>query len=129
MPLAAIHDLFGKAKKQGQKHALLPDEHQRSRERMVWVNKNFFQSNPEGNKASGMSAEALGFLSLVVSYAKSADIQRANPDISPKILTPIMPRTNFATIYHDISSGIKGDLYTLIKTLVCYQNDDGDSVE
>ncbi|PLB47919.1 hypothetical protein P170DRAFT_427091 [Aspergillus steynii IBT 23096] len=126
MPLGAIHDLFRKARS-GENTPLLPGTKMASKGRMIWVNKNFFQANPEGNSPDQITPDAMGFLSLVVSYAKNAETR--NPEESPKMLTPIMPRTDFASIYNDVKSDIKGDLYKLVSVLLCYKNDEGDEVE
>lgn len=127
MPLGAIHDVFRKAHL-GEKSPLLSDFKPASKKRMIWVNKNFFQSNPEGNSPDKITADAMGFLSLVVSYAKNAQA-RSEPEKSPKMLTTIMPRTDFATIYGDVKSDIKGDLYNLVSVMLCYKNGADDEVE
>ncbi|KAK1139628.1 hypothetical protein N8T08_000565 [Aspergillus melleus] len=127
MPLGAINDVFRKAHL-GEKSPLLSDFKPASKQRMIWVNENFFQANPEGNSLDNITPDTMGFLSLVVSYAKNAQ-SRSNPEISPKMLTTIMPRTDFASIYKDVKSTIKGDLYNLVSVLLCYKNGANDKVE
>lgn len=95
---------------------------------MVWVNKYFFQSEPEGNRPEDIGDDALGFFSLIVSYVKT-NAKGRNTAHSPKSLSPIMPRTDFLTMYNDINCGINGDLYELVKKLLCYKNGEGEGVE
>lgn len=54
---------------------------------------------------SSLTDEALGFFSMVVSYAKAAD--KLTPENGLKHEIPIMPRTDFATMYKTF---IKDDL-------------------
>ena len=57
---------------------------------MLSVTKEFFQAHPNGMSADNVKADVLGFLSLVVSYAKAA--RGFYEDESPKELIPTMPR-------------------------------------
>ena len=98
-------------------------------QKMVWVNKDFFQSAPECNEEN-VRDDVLAFFSLVLSYAKSGNIASGKPeDTSIKAASSIMPRTDFLTIYNDVKSGIQGDLYELVRVLLCYKNDqNGDGI-
>lgn len=93
---------------------------------MIWVQSDFFQSSPGGIKANGVTDDALGFFSLVLSYAKAAE--NLQPDDSPKTLTTIMPRTNFVTMFKMVVNGLsgyeKGTLYDIVKVLACYKYDE-----
>lgn len=94
-------------------------------ENFVWVNEDFFKSKPSGI-SSTVGPDVLGFLSLVLTYAKSAD--KMTKDKSAKELSSFMPRTNFVTMYglvkDQIAPKLKGSsgLYDLVKTLACYEN-------
>ncbi|THC93661.1 hypothetical protein EYZ11_006873 [Aspergillus tanneri] len=127
MPLGAIHNVFEKAHL-GQDTPILARGRHPSKSRMIWVNKNFFQASPEGNTGESISHEAMAFFSMILSYAKNVR-QRKGPDYSPKMLSPIMPRTDFANIYQDVKPAIKGNLYKLVSVLACYKNGDDDKVE
>lgn len=74
MPLEAIQELFRLSftGSDGETVSeLLSTEKSHRSGNMVYVNKNFFQAGPNGLSADNMKDEILGFLSLVVSYAKS----------------------------------------------------------
>ncbi len=95
MPLEAISDLFSQAKS-GEPSSLLPAKDRRGK--MTFVRKGFFQTKPNNMSPADVTNDVLGFLSLIVSYAKVAAPQVE--DESPKLLTPIMPRIDFTTIYN-----------------------------
>ena len=93
---------------------------------MVWVTKDFFQSNPNTISADSVKDDVLGFFSLILSYAKSATVE--DEDASPKELTSIMPRTEFTTIFAQVKSTVPlnpNTLYELVKVLACYENNAG----
>lgn len=124
MPLEAIGDLIQKAQRE-QNHPLLPLGGNPKR-RLIWVQSGFFQSNPYGLTPNDVKADALGFFSLVLSYAKSASFLVSGE--SPKTLISIMPRTDFVTMYNEISpeiqSGINsGSLFDILNILACYKSD------
>lgn len=100
-------------------------------EDMVWVNKNFLQSSPQGIKVEDVTAEEMAFFSLILSYVKTKP--GVMVDDSFKKRSPIMPRTNFVSLYEGVESSLKGkDLYELVQVLVCYKNvkiDDADATE
>lgn len=84
------------------------------------VTADFFQgSSIDGNS---VKPDFLGFLSLVLGIAKRA--QHMESDESVKMYTPIMPRTDFVTMFAQVSSQIPEgqSLYDLIKMLACYKN-------
>lgn len=68
LPLEAIGDLFAKVVADTRSE-LLPSN---PSPKMVWVNKDFFQSNPNTISADSVKGDVLGFFSLVLSYAKNA---------------------------------------------------------
>lgn len=123
LPLEDINDLMSKAMAD-QDSALLPGPGKRRR-RFVWATKDFFQSKPNTISSDSVKDDVLGFFSLILSYTKNARIEQE--DDSPKILTSIMPRTEFTTIFALVKSKIPLDphnLYELIKILACYKNND-----
>ena len=128
MPLHAINELF-QSVKESRKGPLLPG-YPSQQSKMVWANKRFFQSAPECNEED-VGDDVLGFFSLVLSYAKSGNTALGKPEEkSIKAASSIMPRTDFLTIYNDVKSGIQGDLYELVRVLLCYKNSqEGDGVE
>lgn len=84
------------------------------------VTEEHFQSQPNGIDGSKVSDNVLGFLTLVLSYAKAAK-EGLRPDQSPKLFIPFMPRTEFNTIYQQVSSQLCGDLFELVRVLACYK--------
>ena len=84
------------------------------------VTPGFFQAKPNGIKASEIKDDALAFLTLVLSYAKSA-IAMQKPDQSPKLFTSFMPRTEFVTMYTMVKDQLCGDLWELMDIIACYQ--------
>ncbi|KAL8968708.1 MAG: hypothetical protein Q9183_002334 [Haloplaca sp. 2 TL-2023] len=125
LPFEAINDLFIAALAPVPVSPLLPSG-RRAKKNVVSVTQDFFQSSPNGIAADSVKADALGFLSLVVSYAK-AGTQTASKDytsLSPKFTLSIMPRTDFVTLYAQVKSSLPGTgtLYDLIKVLACYEN-------
>lgn len=84
------------------------------------VTKEYLQSKPNGIDGSKISDDVLGFLTLVLSYAKAAK-ERLRQDQSPKLFTTFMPRTEFNTIYQQVKSKLCGDLFELIRVLACYK--------
>ncbi|KAH8433923.1 uncharacterized protein LDX57_011559 [Aspergillus melleus] len=126
LSLGAVNEVISIAKNGG-KNPLLRDGDFASKKALVWVNEDFFQAIPEGNKPKDVSADAMGFLSLIVSYVKGAQ-NRLEQDQSPKTQIAIMPRSNFVTLYQDAKDGFKGDLYKLVTLLTCYQNGEGKEV-
>ena len=95
------------------------------KDNMIWVNKDFFASNPQGNQETTVSEDMMAFFSLVLSYVKPNGKFRSTLSTSAKTLTSIMPRTDFLTMYHSVKDKIKGDdLYGLVKQLTCYTNEE-----
>jgi len=107
-----------------------------------------FQSSPNGIKKDDVKEDVLGFLSLVMSFAKAAKpmdegrsvkylVVNKSLGADPRICyeTPtdhlltfsqnIMPRTDFVGLYDQVKSRLpgSGSLYDLIKVLACYKND------
>ena len=124
MPLEAIGDLMAAARASYTEPPVnLLASTKRYAGYLVYVSADFFQSAPNG-APTNPPADVLGFFSLVLSYAKSAD---GSVNRSPKFLTSIMPRTSFITMFNLIKSGL-GDglksgpdaLYEIVKVLACY---------
>ncbi|KAL9094050.1 MAG: hypothetical protein Q9165_003720 [Trypethelium subeluteriae] len=123
MPLEVISDLFEESiTKNPPSSKLLPETNYLAKRYKVYVSPEFFQSNPNGIGTSNVGKDVLGFFSLVMSYAKSAD--EVLHGESAKTLTSIMPRTDFTSIFKMISEKVKGDLslYDMVKILACYRN-------
>ena len=128
MPLAAIDELFRQMKGVSV-NPLLPFA-KRSKDKMVWVNKAFFESDPQGNKQEDVSEEVRGFFSMIMTYVKENGKQVGAHQQSPKGMSSIMPRTDFATMYQSVKDKIKGkDLYELVKILSCYTNEEDEYAE
>ena len=92
-------------------------------ENLVVVTQQFFQSNSNGIDPSKVSDDVLGFCSLILSYAKGAKYPLSQ-DQSPKLMLTFMPRTEFNTIFKQVSSKIPGDLFNLFNSLACYKTED-----
>lgn len=126
MPLEAIHDLFAMAMNK-QTSPLLPVK--QPDKNLTLVTKDFFQKSPNGISAESVHDDVLGFLSLVLSYAKLKDqndrLQNQQEDESYKMRTSIMPRTDFTTIYGTVKESIPGSLVELVKRLACWKSSDG----
>ena len=90
------------------------------------VTKDYFKSKPNYIDETKLTDDVLGFLTLVLSYAKAAKIKDLKPDQSPKQLLSFMPRTELNTIYGQVKSKIPGDLFTLHDTLACYTTSEVD---
>lgn len=72
----------------------------------------------------------LGFCSLILSYAKAANVPVSLDDPnaverSPKSFIPFMPRTEFVTIYKAVQSAFPPDseLFDIFDKLACYKVD------
>lgn len=90
---------------------------------LVVVTKNYFKESPNGMDPDNLDKDVLGFLSLVLSYAKAAhDLEKGE---SPKLLITYMPRTDFNTIFAQVKARVPGDLFKLIEHLACYKTDKG----
>ncbi|KAF2875116.1 hypothetical protein BDV95DRAFT_564354 [Massariosphaeria phaeospora] len=61
----------------------------------------------------------LGFLSFVVNVAESA--HRLPAGKSTKHFMLLMPRTDFVTMYWLVAKDVKGDLWKLVKHLICHR--------
>lgn len=132
MSLAGIQSLFEKAKS-SVKNPLIPEFPNRVQNMHLVEAKhvdNSFKKNPSAN----LSPDSLGFLSLVVTYAKAT--AQVKPDDGIKHTSPIMPRTDFATMYNkfvdaDLKKVFATDrctysLYNLVKSLAAYKGDGTD---
>lgn len=120
LPLEAIHDLFRIAVAGGSS-PLLPQSDAQRGMGMVYVTKDFFQANPNGISSDSVTDDLLGFLSLVISYAKGAGY--VLPGFSPKTIISIMPRTDWTNLFKQVESAIRGSLYDIVKILACYNSD------
>lgn len=84
------------------------------------VTKDFFKTNPGGIAPESVKDDVLGFFSLVLSYAKGAEIFEEGD--YPKEIMSIMPRTDFVTLYDQVKTAVPGQLYDIVKALACFQN-------
>ena len=91
------------------------------------VTQEYFQSASLKIDASTVTDDMLGFCTLVLSYAKAANFVQA-PDVSPKHWLTFMPRTEFNTIYAQVSSKFTIPLFTVFNTLACYKTDENEQV-
>lgn len=130
LPFEAISDLFAESIVTSPSSPLLPATANIAKRNKISVTSKFFQSSPNGITSGSVKQDLLGFFSLVVSYAKAAS--STDPPIyqeeSPKSRLSIMPRTDFVTLYAQVSGALPGSdtLYNLVKVLACYKNDDDD---
>ncbi|KAJ4385964.1 hypothetical protein N0V93_008855 [Gnomoniopsis smithogilvyi] len=88
---------------------------------LVLATKSYFQSKPQGIEQTKVTNDMLGFVSLVLSYAKGAQYLLQS-DESPKLMTTFMPRTEFNTIFKQVKSKFSGDLFKLFEVLACYKS-------
>ncbi|KAL9113589.1 MAG: hypothetical protein Q9227_002327 [Pyrenula ochraceoflavens] len=86
---------------------------------IVHVTKDFFRAKPNGMGVETPD-EVKGFLSLILSYVKSA--HPLGPGKQLKRLLWITPKTDFVGIYQSLraDSKIQGSLFDLVSILVCY---------
>nr|POE49463.1 hypothetical protein CFP56_50380 [Quercus suber] len=128
MPLEAIYFLW-KRQFLNRLASKQPDADARSdfflgldmRAKTSLITKEHFRSNKNGINPADMTDDVLGFCTLVMSYAKAAHGETLKPGSSPKIFTTFMPRTEFNTMFQQVSSKLKGDLFTLFDSLACYK--------
>ena len=127
MPLAAINDLFKQLK--GVAHSPLLPFRSQLKKKMVWVNENFFESEPQGITKKDASKDVQGFFSLLMTYVKGNGNLGGTHQSSPKGMSTIMPRTDFLTMYKSMEGKIKErDLYKVVKILSCYTNEEDGEV-
>lgn len=79
-----------------------------------------------------LTDDLLGFFSMIVSYAKGAGSNA--PGESSKMIIPIMPRTDFVTIYGQISSKLADQLhcdtlFNIEQILAMYKGDGTDTLD
>jgi hypothetical protein len=91
------------------------------------VTKDYFVSPSLNINPSTITDDILGFCTLVLSYAKAANLEQ-DPDVSPKHKIPFMPRTEFNTIYAQVRSKFEITLFDLqvfdiFNILACYKTD------
>jgi hypothetical protein len=89
---------------------------------LALVTKDYFKTNPNDINEDSVTDDVLGFCSLVLTFAKSAS-KALTGDESPKLRSSFMPRTEFNTIYNQVKSKFKGDLFALFDVLACYKTD------
>jgi hypothetical protein len=118
LPLEAIAAVFRLAAEE--KSSPLMPFLKRQRGKFVYVAREYFQSSPNGITTESVQEDVLGFFSLVMSYAKSADDNR-DSDKSIKSDFFIMPRSDFVTLYRQIKVNLRGSLYDIAKVLSCYK--------
>ena len=124
MPLEALHDIFGVMAGQGSSELVVEGRNAR-KDRHVYVTGDFFQANPNGLSKDNVKASVLGFLSLLVTFAKLPKTAPGHESSdSYKQDISILPRTDFTSIYNNIKQDIEmqGSLLDLVKILACYSN-------
>ena len=128
LPLEAIQNLFVMARKTKKRNDILTT-FDRVIVRMHLVEAAHLKG-PNGVhfglQDGDLTDDFLGFLSMVTSYAKGAD--SVTPTVGPKMILPIMARTDHATIYSQISSKLSGShscpsLYSIIRLCAMYTGD------
>lgn len=135
MMLEGIYDLMVI----GAKRELNPlqRDHEYLKETYALVTKDWFQSeflsglsgDQHGDPLAWVTKDVLAFFSLLLSNAKMAGDLDDLPfkHSSPKIMMPIMPRTDWTTIYKQIKHKIPGNrLVDIIKVLACYKDEEQD---
>lgn len=121
MPLEAVQDLISAAMDGGQGSPLLSIK--KPGRGLVMVTKDFFKTKPGGISSDDVKEDVLGFFSLVLSYAKGAEI--LDEEQSPKDITNIMPRSDFKTIFDQVKQAVPAQqLYDIVKALACFENKD-----
>ncbi|KAF2094386.1 hypothetical protein NA57DRAFT_60432 [Rhizodiscina lignyota] len=127
MPLEAIQELIVKYRTTSKSAGWLFSA--RTSSPLIAVTKDFFQAHPLLKPADMEKyQDILGFFSLLVSWAKVFD-GWATKGQSLKNLLPIMPRSDFISLYYQIRYKFSSplDLYSVVSVLVCYKNDKHDT--
>lgn len=91
------------------------------------VTKEYFQSASLKIDPNTVNDDMLGFCTLVLSYAKAANRTQI-PGVSPKHWLTFMPRTEFNTIFAQVSSKFTSNLFDIFNTLACYKTDSNEAV-
>jgi hypothetical protein len=118
MPLEGLYSLLSDTK-QDKAEPLIGLDRNGNRYLQI-VTKEYFQTNPNKIAPNAVTDDVLGFCSLVLSYAKAA--REMQPNASPKIDITIMPRTDFNTMFKQVSKKLGGDLFQLFDVLACYKS-------
>ncbi|KAL9116137.1 MAG: hypothetical protein Q9227_000506 [Pyrenula ochraceoflavens] len=124
MPLEAIYELLRIAifHPEEKSNVLLPTQHMFRGTNFVYVTRDFFPG--DFGETAGITDDVLGFLSILLSYAKGAGI--IGDKRSPKLLFMLMPRTDFKTMYGLVRHKIPwNNLFRLVEQLACWKWDDG----
>ena len=121
LPLSALYDILRGAEF-GTSNPHFLDHFERPGQERVIVTKEFFQSRPFGIDPELVDADVLGFLSIVLSWAKGTINSKSG--MLFKGLSWIMPRTSFAGLFNEVDDRLpRGRLFELLKVLACYRND------
>lgn len=124
LPLSVIYEFLREAEF-GPPDPHFLDHFQKPGQERVIVTDEFFQSRPFGIDPKALDGDVLGFLSIVLSWAKGAMNQ--TPYRLFKSLSWIMPRTDFVGLYNQVDTRLpRRGLFELIKVLACYRNDYSD---
>lgn len=129
MPLAALYSLMKenvKDVKDG-RNILNGQWSHSTGQNLQLVTKEYFQSSSLKIDPNTVNDDMLGFCTLVLSYAKAASKELA-PDVSAKHWLTFMPRTEFNTIYAQVSSKFTIPLFDVFNTLACYKTDSNEQV-
>lgn len=95
-----------------------------------WFVADFFRSRPSAslaerdNHLAWVTKDVLGFLSMVVSMAKSAKIldpEDFSESQGPKVLSMPMLRSWWTTAYDQVKHKIPGQLWDIVEILSCYK--------
>jgi hypothetical protein len=124
MPLEALYSLMQENLKETETGRNIHDGEtsHSTGQNIQLVTQDYFQSSSLGIPASSVSDDMLGFCTLVLSYAKAANREQT-PDVSPKHWLTFMPRTEFNTIYAQVSLKFMSPLFDMFNTLACYKTD------
>jgi hypothetical protein len=122
LPLTAIYRIL-RAAEYGEPNPHFFDHWERFGQERVIVMPDFFQSRPLGIGPEAVGEDLLGFLSILLSWAKGAMNQDEGALF--KGLSWIMPRTDFVGLYEQVVGWLPPDvdLFELVKILACYRND------
>ena len=120
MPLEALYSLMKDNQRNPKDKNILDGTNFRPDAILVVVEQAYFQSNANGIDGSKVTDDVLAFCSLVLSYAKAARNELSSGD-SPKLFLTFMPRTEFNTIFGQVKSKLKGNLFDLFNSLACYK--------
>ena len=130
MPLEALYFLMQEFVKNAKtnRHVLVGESSFTTGQNIQLVTRQHFQSASLGIDPSTVTDYLLGFFTLLMSYAKAAALKQ-DTGVSPKHWLTFMPRTDFNTIYAQVSSKLKKNLFGIMNILACYTTDQNQEVK